>query len=218
MRILVDEFPFSPEHCIFMKRLNGKYICSIGQRLYKCEAECDLYDRVFKHKCWKRSWKMIDKITLAITGGTVVVSVGVLAFFDYRKKKISEIAKNLSVDIPEKVLNRAIDIAVTDACNREIESGKRIAIAAVKDEIKSQVKKTVDKETDKLKPKVEDEINRQIKRIDIDDVRKDVISEAKDKVARKFENDLDDILDKHNEELDKITRIYSSIADKLEGN
>lgn len=161
---------------------------------------------------------MIDKITLAITGGTVAVSVGVLAFFDYRKKKISEIAKNLSVDIPEKVLNRAIDIAVTDACNREIESGKRIAIAAVKDEIKSQVKKAVDKETDKLKPKVEDEINRQVKRIDIDDVRKEVISEAKDKVARKFENDLDDILDKHNEELDKITRIYSSIADKLEGN
>ena len=52
MRILVDEFPFSPEDCIFMKRANGgRYICSIGKRLYKCEAECDLFDRVLKHQC-----------------------------------------------------------------------------------------------------------------------------------------------------------------------
>lgn len=161
---------------------------------------------------------MIDKVIFAIGGGTVVASVGVLAFFDYRKKKISEIAKNLQVDIPEKVLSQAIDIAVADACNREIATGRRIAMDTVTSDIRKEVKKAVDKEYSDFKPKVREEMERQVKRIDVDDIRREVVSEAKDKVARKFENDLDDILDKHNEELDKITRIYSSIADKLEGN
>ena len=161
---------------------------------------------------------MIDKYILAICGGTVVASAGVIGYFDYKKKKISEIAKNLSVDIPENILNRAIDIAVTDACNREITKCGRIATDSVTSHIRKEVKKAVDKEYSDFKPKVREEMERQVKRIDVDDIRREVVSEAKDKVARKFENDLDDILDKHNEELDKITRIYSSIADKLEGN
>lgn len=161
---------------------------------------------------------MIDKVIFAILGGTVVSSVGVLAFFNYRKAKVSEIAKNLSVDIPEKVLEEAVNRAAEEEARSAIYRINNKIIRSYEDDIRKEVQREVDRQKNNLKSDVKEELERKVKRIDIDDIRKEVIDEAKDKVARKFEHDLDDILDKHNDELDKITRIYSSIADKLEGN
>ena len=161
---------------------------------------------------------MIDKVIFAIGGGTIVASVGVLAFFNYRKAKVSEIAKNLSVDIPEKVLEEAVNRAAEEEARSAIFRINNKIIRSYEDDIRKEVQKEVERQKASLKSDVKEELERKVKRIDIDDIRKEVVNEAKDKVARKFENDLDDILDKHNDELDKITRIYSSIADKLEGN
>ena len=161
---------------------------------------------------------MITEIKYAIGGGTIVASVGVLAFFNYRKAKVSEIAKNLSVDIPEKVLEEAVNRAAEEEARSAIFRINNKIIRSYEDDIRKEVQKEVERQKASLKSDVKEELERKVKRIDIDDIRKEVIDEAKDKVARKFEHDLDDILDKHNDELDKITRIYSSIADKLEGN
>lgn len=161
---------------------------------------------------------MVDKYVLAIGSGAVVASIGVMEFFRYKRAKVSEIAKNLSVDIPEKVLEEAVNRAAEEEARSAIYRINNRIINSYEADIRKEVQREIDKQKASLKSDVKEELERKVKRIDIDDIRKEVVDEAKDKVARKFEHDLDDILDKHNDELDKINRIYSSIADKLEGN
>ena len=161
---------------------------------------------------------MITEIKYAILGGTVVSSVGVLAFFNYRKAKISEIAKNLSVDIPEEVLRQAISKAAEREANSRMNRIDSVAFSSYDVTLRSEIKKAIENQKSNIKSDVKEELERKVKHIDIDDIRQEIIDEVSAKATKKLERDMDDILDKHNDELDKINRIYSSIADKLEGN
>ncbi len=128
---------------------------------------------------------------------------------------VKDLVHKASIDVPQDMINRSIERAVTTEVRYQVEKSCSSAVATVRSDITKEIRNTVDDEFQRQKDDVAKELKRKINLLDISEIRKEVIKEAKDTAAAKFKSDLDDILEKHNEELESVTRIYSSIADKI---
>lgn len=128
---------------------------------------------------------------------------------------VKDLAHTDSIDIPQRMVDCAIEKAVDREVTKQVQKACDTAVSLVRKDMQSQVRSTVNDEFESLKGNVSKEINKQISNLDISAIKREVIAEAKETAAEKFKHDLDDILDKHNEELENVTRIYGAIADKI---
>lgn len=131
---------------------------------------------------------------------------------------IDELSDNMEIDIPEELINKAIDKAVQVEVRRAVETAANNTVAAMKKDIHAQVKSAIDDEYDTLKDSVLKEITNEAAKIDASRVRRSVEEAAKKAALEKFDDNLDDILEKFNDNLDNTSRIYSSIRDTLTKN
>lgn len=131
---------------------------------------------------------------------------------------IDELSDNMEIDIPEELVNKAIDKAVQVEVRRAVEKATRDTVATMKKDIHAQVKSTIDDEYDNLKDAVLKEITNEAAKIDASRVRRSVEEAAEKAALEKFDDNLDDILEKFNDNLDNTSRIYSSIRDTLTKN
>lgn len=130
-------------------------------------------------------------------------------------KGIDELANNMEIDISEDLVDKAVEKAVQAEAERAVESATRESIAALKREIHAQVLTAVNSEYDNLKDSVLKEITNEAAKIDASRVRRDVEKAAKEAALKKFDDNLDDILEKFNDSLDNTSRIYSSIREAI---
>ena len=93
-----------------------------------------------------------------------------------------------------------------------------IISADIEDSVKKEIKKAVNTNYEAIESQVKSKIASEIKDLNIEETRQEVIKEAKEAAAKKFETDLDTVLEKYNANLDKVTNIYSSIAQKMNPN
>lgn len=131
---------------------------------------------------------------------------------------INDLSKNISVDVPSTFIESAIDKAVDREVGRQISYIARDAVYDIKDSMKKDIKSNVDQAFGDTKILVKAELEKQIKNLSIESIKKEVLEEAKKTAADRFKSDLDDILNKHNQELDRVTEIYSSIAKSMRGD
>ena len=54
-----------------------------------------------------------------------------------------------------------------------------------------------------------------MKNIDISDMEREIVSQAKEAVADKFDRKLDNLLEEYNENLQNVKKIYGSIAKSI---
>lgn len=133
-------------------------------------------------------------------------------------RSIDEIANNMEFDIPEELVNKAVEKAVEAEAKRAVELATRESITALKREIHSQVSTTVNNEYGNLKDSVLREIVTEAAKIDVTRIRRDVEKAAKEAALKKFDDNLDDILEKFNDNLSNTSKIYSSIRETLTKN
>ena len=131
---------------------------------------------------------------------------------------IGELSDNMEIDIPEELVNKAIDKAVQIEVKRAAEKASYDTVTAMKKDIHTQIKSAIDNEYDNLKDSVLKEITNEAAKIDASRVRRTVEEAAKKAALEKFDDNLDDILEKFNDNLDNTSRIYSSIRDTLTKN
>lgn len=131
---------------------------------------------------------------------------------------IDELSDSMEIDIPEELVNKAIDKAVQVEVRRAVEKAANDTVASMKKDIHAQVKSTIDDEYDNLKDAVLKEITNEAAKIDASRVRRSVEEAAEKAALEKFDDNLDDILEKFNDNLDNTSRIYSSIRDTLTKN
>ena len=134
---------------------------------------------------------------------------------DRLDKSIDEIADNMEFDIPEELINKAVEKAVKVEVTMAVDKATNEAISEIKRDIRSEVQNAVDKEYDNLKGTVLKEITSSASKIDVSRVRRDVEEAAKEAALEKFEDNLDDILDKFNNNLLNTAKIYSSIRNAI---
>lgn len=133
-------------------------------------------------------------------------------------KSIDELADDMEIDISDDLVDKAVEKAIQAEAKRAVESATRESIATLKREIHSQVLTAVNSEYDNLKDSVLKEITTEAAKIDVSRVRRDVEKAAKEAALKKFDDNLDDILEKFNDSLDNTSRIYSSIRETITKN
>ena len=144
--------------------------------------------------------------------------------------KVDGIAASLGVNVPDEIVREALDKAARGAADQAIRGISSDVMGTYRNEIRSEVRKTVDLAYDNVKGDVKSELERQISNIDISGIKRDIIREAKEKVedeledliekarddaADKFEEELDSIATRFNSDLERGSKIYKTLADKL---
>lgn len=151
---------------------------------------------------------------LTLSAGTVMaIEYGL--YLKRKNEKIQILSDKINLDISDPIIKAGIDRAIEREVTSKIDKAARETIREVKSDMKKLVKAEVDDEFSDIKDQTKRELKKQIGNVDIDRIRREFIEENKRYAAEKFKEDLDDILEKHNEELENVTKIYSSIADKL---
>lgn len=163
---------------------------------------------------------------LGLLGG-IALACGSIIWGLYSNLKMNRVANNLrmSVDeladgvdaskISESMMASAIDKAISREMGPRIEKVAEKCTKTITNDINQQVTKYVNEVHDDVHDEVKQAFMRKVNDVDISKIRDEVIREAKDKAAQKFDNDLDGVLASYNEELGKVSRIYGSIADTL---
>lgn len=130
-------------------------------------------------------------------------------------KSVSEIAGSAHVDVSEALVNEAVRQIAERETSRIIERSVAATIAAVRDDIRQKVKAAVDKAYSGVENDVRRELKRQAEKLDIDDLKDEIVKQAKQEASKKLNDALDDILGEFNGNLKNISRIYKSISEAM---
>lgn len=161
---------------------------------------------------------MMKKDTLI---GTAICLAGV-AYTLYLNLKVNKVVKvldttvdniayDIDVNIPERVINMAVEREVSIAAKR----AASIASAQISNDTMSEISKVINGEFNLVSSKVKDEIATQIANIDHTAMYNSIRKSAEKKVVDKFDGSLDDLLEQHKRELNNVSRVYGSVADVI---
>lgn len=158
---------------------------------------------------------------LGITAG--LVGVGYALGTHSKMAKISEnldrsiedLASRTPVDIPNDMIERAVEKAVAYEVKQAVNKTTDHIIVDVKRDIHKQVSDAVESEYSNIKDVVLKELTEEAAKIDVKRVRADVEKAAKEQALEKFDDNLDDILENFNDQLKNTSKIYTSIADTM---
>ena len=142
---------------------------------------------------------------LALIGGAFIFSTGIgcKAFAEYRKfnKAIEDISDNINAEVPEKIMNAAIEKAANRTAQREADDISRVARTI----INTNVNKEIEKVKSEMSDKVKEQLERKISMIEVSEIKEKVTEEVskmifKDLVSRdiKPSNDMASIIESCN--------------------
>lgn len=132
-------------------------------------------------------------------------------------KKIDEISDDFEVDIPDSVVTKAVEKAVNNQVGLRVQSKIDILEHDIKQEIQQRLETAVKDNLELIEKNMASRIDAEISRNDMAELKRQVKRDATIKLSQKLDSDLNDILERYNSNLDNITEIYSSIANKLGG-
>ena len=171
---------------------------------------------------------MVPAINPTITfAGGVISMLGSVAYGFYRQKQLEKAIDKLSengvnVDVTDPLVREMVDRTIKREVGWRMESAATQAIAEIRSDMSKQIKTEVTKAYSDLRDSVKEEMKRQVGNIDISEIRKEVIEEAKVTAAEKFKSDLDSIIEKtvdnYNAQIKQVTSIYESISNTLQAN
>lgn len=130
--------------------------------------------------------------------------------------KIADSAVEASgpVDIPEEIINAAIDRHV----NRIVNGKARVAVdrisAELEEDIKTKISKEVNAQYDDIRGLVKEEARAKIGKIDVYDIKKVLMSEFKAEMRSSFTNQLNSILNDAQRRVDEYVNDFENKADE----
>ena len=133
-------------------------------------------------------------------------------------KSVNEIARSTHVDVSEAVVNEAVRQVAEREASRIVERAVSTTVNTVRDDIRSKVKAAVDKAYSNVEDDVRRELKRKAEKLDIDDLKAEIVEKAKKDASEKLEGAMDDILEEFNGNLKNIRKIYSSISKTMTGD
>ena len=130
-------------------------------------------------------------------------------------RSIEELASNTPIDIPNDMIERAVEKAVAYEVKQAVGKTTERAMIELERDIHKQVSDAVESEYSDIKGTVLKELTEEAAKIDARRVRADVERAAKEAALEKFNDNLDDILENFNDQLKSTSKIYTSIADTM---
>ena len=168
---------------------------------------------------------MFEKFIVPVVVGATAAVVGACAYVGGRIKKltdrfdrsVSDLKDISEKEISEELLRKAVDEAADSKMERYAREVHNEVLDEYKAALRKEIRVVIDTEAKTIKDKAQDEIERQISNIDISDMKRRVRERAEDKVVDKFDGQLDDILEKFNDKLGGVAKVYSEIEGVIRG-
>lgn len=129
-------------------------------------------------------------------------------------KKVDGIADSLDVDIPDAIVEEALKKAAERAATSAINKTSKDILDEYSVSVRSEVRKSVDLAYANTKIDVKNELTRQMSNIDISGIKREIIEDAKRKVEEELEEAMEKITDAFEEELDDAKEKASEKFDK----
>ena len=128
---------------------------------------------------------------------------------------IDDLADRTEIDISESIINQAVKEAVANAADKAVKKATDDATKELKHDIHHRVSEAIKDEYDTLNKDVLKRITEESSKIDVNRVRRTIEDAAKKAALEKFDDNLDDILERFNENLNNTSKIYTSISQAL---
>ena len=149
---------------------------------------------------------------LVAIGYAVGVHSRMKAVADKLDTSIDKIANDMEVEIPSKIIEQAVQKAVDRESYTAVRRATDVVVDGLKKEINDQVSTAVKASYDSIADGVTSEIAKNVAKIDEARLKREVVTKAKEQIAEKFDDKLDDILEEFNGNLQNVGKIYKSIA------
>ena len=144
-------------------------------------------------------------------------------------RSIEELASQTPINIPDSMIERAVEKAVAYEVKQAATKAADTAIAEIKRDIHKQVSDAVDSEYSNIKGTVLKELTDEASKIDVVRVRNDVEKAAKQHALEKFDAKLDYIVDEFKEKVEDyvedckdnlavVNKVYKTFADAMTPN
>lgn len=142
---------------------------------------------------------------------------------DAVNKSVDSIIADGKVDIPKEMINETIQNnvkemvetaarwKVNDACNKAVREVETSLFNKISESAENAVKQAYKS----MKIDAKEKIAKELRNIDVSDLKNEVKEEAAQLVKDKLSSQMDDILDTYNANLMNVQNIYSSIAKSM---
>lgn len=153
--------------------------------------------------------------------GILGIGVGIAGLYfaartaEKMEKAVNDLSKNIDIDVSDSIVGKAVEKAVDHAAGEAVSRESRNAVERIRSDIHREVRAAVDSAYADLKDEVAKELHKQVANVDLKRISDEITEKASEKVMARIDDDLDDILDKYNGHLEKVTKVYSSITDTL---
>jgi len=131
-------------------------------------------------------------------------------------RTLEDLNERTDIQIKQDIVDKAVEEAAKKQASIQVVAATTKCVNEVSADISKQVKAAVADEYMSIKDNVRVEIDKKVQNISVDGIRQEVIDTAAAKAAQKFDADLENVLRNYNNQLDQVTRIYSSVASKLD--
>lgn len=132
-------------------------------------------------------------------------------------KTIKAIAEESEIEIQDSIVDtaiqQAVDRAVSDTVDTAVAKATRKIERDIETDIHAQVSREIKLQYSDIKKNVAHEVEKKISRIDIDDLKAEIVEKAKEAAAEKLESSMDDILEQFKGNLENMAKIYKSISE-----
>lgn len=130
-------------------------------------------------------------------------------------KAIEDLASKASIDIPEHIMNAAIEKAATEACNREA----RLCANGIRHDMKSRIFDSVDSSVKAMQVnaevEVKNEFKRQVSSINIRQFKADVCREVKEDLVKKAGDEVDRVTSAFINQVEQQTSLMKKLNEKM---
>ena len=159
---------------------------------------------------------------IIMTGLAVISSGTSVGITLWKQKKLEEsidkLSKTVTVEVEDAYIHQIVEQAVKKETSARIAAESKAAVALIRDDMSKKIQKEINKSYSDLKASVKKQMEEQVGKIDLDDIRKEIIAEGREEASNQFKKDLDKIVELQNDNLKNINDIYANIADTLKGN
>ena len=159
---------------------------------------------------------------LISAGVSLASSVVISGVSLWKQKKLEEAIEKFSdtitVDIEDEYVERIVQKSIDRNVKDRIAVMSKVAVEEIRADIYKEIKKEVNKSYSDIKASVKQQVEKEVGRIDLDDIRNEIIAEGREKASAEFKKDLDKVIEQYNDNLSQINTIYSNIAETLSNN
>lgn len=128
---------------------------------------------------------------------------------------IDDLSNRTDVSVEQSVISAAVDKAVNKSLSEKIETAtkeaSRIAAASIREEAKSCVTKAYGD----VKGVVKKELMNRVKSLDISEIKDEIVDAAKEKVYERLDSDIEEIVQKHDDDLGSVSKVYKVLAKRF---